>query len=579
MVYEVAKKSVKKHTPSDYRALIRKLKTINDSQLIELINEARGLPDPYFVSLALFAISDHPHLELNKAVETAKEAIEQTKKVQRLWRRAEILSELVKKSKSWRKDEGTNTEQYENELLDDIQAIVIAMDHGQGLSDAVIGCSPYFGCNRLKTLLDRAIKNEGFVAEDTKVVIKQLLKQCSFSKLLVDQITSTIRTIDDAFVRAKLFGYLHLQANNLGRIIEANSALKLAIETANNVDDNQRLELFRYLTQNVTNKEELEILYNALSYLDDPENKARFLATLAGSADKAGSAELAYQWLTEGVELSDQIGDSKTMASIKLNLALGFEKLGESEMANQNFQAALDLCGENNTLRARILKAMGLVDEKELTKQPHDSQKFKVNNNKKADISDNHSQDKITKRGTPNHVLAIYDTYEGGLKPIHFRTVARAAPLCYAFNLDLFLLGFPTKDLDHFIDQVKTETNIGKSGYYLKQMAANKRISLVHCTQNEQPTNWNEIGLPVATTSHPDNIKRIGLKEAIQKASSDHPLKRLCLIMGLGRHGLPKALLKSVNYHLELTGNNVPLETCTAMGVIAQMLSAEENDN
>jgi hypothetical protein len=112
-------------------------------------------------------------------------------------------------------------------------------------------------------------------------------------------------------------------------------------------------------------------------------------------------------------------------------------------------------------------------------------------------------------------------------------------------------MGFPTNDLNRFIDQVKTETNIGKSGYYLKEMATNNRISLVHCTQNQQPTDWNDIGLPVATTSHPDKAKKIGLKKAIQKANSDHPLKRLCLIMGLGRHGLPKSLLNSVSYHLE----------------------------
>jgi hypothetical protein len=213
MVFAKTKKKVNIHTPSDYRALIRNLKNVNDSQLIELIHKARTLPDPYYVSLALFAISDHPQLELNKAVETAKEAIEQTKKVQRLWRRAEVLTELAKKSKSWRKDE-----QHKNELLDDIQAIITAMVDGQGLSDAIIGCSPYLGCNRLKMLLDRAVKNEGFIAEDTKVVLKQLIKQCSFSKLLVDETISAIRRIDDTFVRAKLFGYLHLQANNLGII-------------------------------------------------------------------------------------------------------------------------------------------------------------------------------------------------------------------------------------------------------------------------------------------------------------------------------------------------------------------------
>jgi hypothetical protein len=49
--------------------------------------------------------------------------------------------------------------------------------------------------------------------------------------------------------------------------------------------------------------------------------------------------------------------------------------------------------------------------------------------------------------------------------------------------------------------------------------------------------------------------------------------------MGLGKSGLPQSLLNQVQYHLELTGNNIPLETCTAMGVIAQQLRAQAEED
>ena len=81
----------------------------------------------------------------------------------------------------------------------------------------------------------------------------------------------------------------------------------------------------------------------------------------------------------------------------------------------------------------------------------------------------------------------------------------------------------------------------------------------------------DEAGLAIATTSRPDKKKTISLDDARKKANN-HPKKRLCVIMGLGRKGLPNKLLDAVDYHNEITGSNVSLETSTAMGIIAQMM-------
>ena len=72
-----------------------------------------------------------------------------------------------------------------------------------------------------------------------------------------------------------------------------------------------------------------------------------------------------------------------------------------------------------------------------------------------------------TKSADPSgarHVLALYDTYEGGLKEVHLRAIARAAPLCHAFGLDLALMGFPATNVRAIAGQAATETNIGDGG-------------------------------------------------------------------------------------------------------------------
>jgi hypothetical protein len=183
----------------------------------------------------------------------------------------------------------------------------------------------------------------------------------------------------------------------------------------------------------------------------------------------------------------------------------------------------------------------------------------------------------IPDKRSGRHILALYDTYEGGLKPVHSRAVARAAPLCAAFGLDLALIGFPSDDLERIVGLSEKETNIGKGGTYIRKLHSTDRILLVGCSEKDPPSDWSDLGLPVATTSRPDRMKSIELGRAIEVSRTAHPKRRICLIMGLGRKGLPDSLLESVSHHLEITGANIPLETATAMGILAYMINAEEN--
>ncbi|MHB1261618.1 MAG: DUF531 family protein, partial [Thermoplasmatota archaeon] len=168
------------------------------------------------------------------------------------------------------------------------------------------------------------------------------------------------------------------------------------------------------------------------------------------------------------------------------------------------------------------------------------------------------------------HVLALVDTYEGGLSEVHLRAVARAAPLCDAFGLDLALMGFPTDNLGALLKQAMAETNVGDGGRHIQDLVAGGHVHLVHATHRTAP-DFASFGHAVATTPDPEPAKSADFLGCIQ-AGRAAGAKRLVVLMGLGRKGLPASFLKAAPSHLELTGRNVSLETATAMGVIAERM-------
>jgi hypothetical protein len=157
--------------------------------------------------------------------------------------------------------------------------------------------------------------------------------------------------------------------------------------------------------------------------------------------------------------------------------------------------------------------------------------------------------------------LGLYNTYEGKkLKDIHIRAIARAAPLCYAFDLNLCLFGFPIKNGEELISILESETQIGGKGALIRTLFEGGRLLFLDAPSK---TVVPELGVLVATTSNPDPRK----KSVLNRLS-----KPFCVLMGLGGKGLPKSLLTLSSHHVELTGRNVSLETCTAMGVLAAKL-------
>ncbi len=157
-------------------------------------------------------------------------------------------------------------------------------------------------------------------------------------------------------------------------------------------------------------------------------------------------------------------------------------------------------------------------------------------------------------------VMCLVNTYDKlKLHEIHLRSIARAAPLCYAFDFHLALLDFPFwKGESEVVEEVCGYTTIGNQGEYLRRLHERGRFHLI----DRVPAHF---GVTVATTSNADKKKLIKTEELGR-------LRSATFLIGLGRRGLPADVLKRCRFHLDVTGKGVSLETCTAMGAIAMMI-------
>ncbi len=157
--------------------------------------------------------------------------------------------------------------------------------------------------------------------------------------------------------------------------------------------------------------------------------------------------------------------------------------------------------------------------------------------------------------------LGLYNTYDPKrLHDIHIRTIARAAPVCYAFDFNLVLIGFPFKN--HREELYNLKTTIGESGKYVRLMLENNRIICI-----DFPDNWfpSHIGEVVVATPNPDEKKKVDECDILEEAYKG---RKFCIIIGLGRRGLPKHIVQKAKYHYEISGKNVEFETCTVIGMI-----------
>ncbi len=559
--------SSKSHVPSLYRSLVReakraKVKDIGDFR--RFFREARNLEDPYYSALALFRLSSDSQIPVSDAYFTAGEALDIVKKVKRIWRRGELISAITRFMGKWRSDAGDPEDTDKKELLyERIMDLISSLPHGKGLSTTIKESAKHLSPNFTGPLLGMALSNENFIRDDTKAVIRAWAMAVDKKTASIEKIISILSTVNDPYDESRFLGYLQLQINK-NDIPGTMWAFEGAIKAALKVDDgNNRVDAFRYLVSTAETTNEMERLRDAAHSLDKPEYKARLFAALGGKADKV-YPEMTRDWFMDGVSQAAKVTDPKERAGLRLNLAEGLKRSGLNDAAKEVFQLALADCdliprdGEEKPVLGRIERSAAGYGVKVPEKNPAE------------EISSRPEEE----RSIPSvglHILALYNTYQGGLSPVHLRAISRAAPLCYAYDLDLTLMHFPADDLDGLISGVTRETNIGKGGRYLHELAAVGRI-IFKGPGDIDLRGPNGPELMVATTANPDDTKKINLEKLLKEAGKAEGEQRLCLIMGLGKKGLPQSVLKGAQYHLELTGNNVSLETCTVMGIIAERL-------
>jgi hypothetical protein len=163
--------------------------------------------------------------------------------------------------------------------------------------------------------------------------------------------------------------------------------------------------------------------------------------------------------------------------------------------------------------------------------------------------------------------LALYNSYDPvRLAEAHRRALARAAPVAHAYDCNLATLGFPfDRELRtpvEVAEWLSTTTSIGQGGEVLLEIARAGRFMVFELPKKGLPP---QLGTMVATTSKPEKEKRVDPAWAAGELAHG---RSLCLVFGLGPHGLPRAVIDRAGHHLDVTRRGVALETCTALGAV-----------
>lgn len=165
--------------------------------------------------------------------------------------------------------------------------------------------------------------------------------------------------------------------------------------------------------------------------------------------------------------------------------------------------------------------------------------------------------------------LGIVNTYDKiKILDAHYRAIARAAPICYAFGFHLALYDFPFKmNAEELVTFVMEKTTIGESGAYLKILYETNHLSVFELPKRGFQSQFGEV---VITTSKPDPKKQIMPVKLAEEALRN---RSFLFLVGLGHKGLSKELFERGKYHLDITCKGLSLETCTAIGAIPAHLS------
>ncbi|HET6398232.1 MAG TPA: DUF531 family protein [Candidatus Thermoplasmatota archaeon] len=480
------------HAPSEARRIQRMAR--EGADLRPLVEAARQLADPGFAADTLLALASERRMPTREATTLVEEALRRLDRVERDWRKAEILAEVARRGGKWREGDRGAAAAREGLRLGLLER-VLALQPGEGRRQALRALAGWTPQAARGELLRKVLAGPDPV-EDAKAVLRDAP---------VQDVEAAAATASDA-TAARVLAYAHAHGHP--------GMVAAALRRASALPAEERVEVLRAIIAALP-PADLPQAHAALG--DEPEARARLLCALAARADKSGDPAAAARWLDEAEALVPSVAGER-QAALRRNIQQGRERLAAPDARASDTKRA-----SGGTAAPRPGELSG------------------------------------------RHVLALVDSYEGSFGDVHVRAIARAAPLCYAFELDLLLAGFPQMPLDRLVDQVERQTNVGEGRGYLTHLAVEGRLHMAGAELADLP------GFAVATTPTPDPQRNRSLLDAAEAAKAQGA-GRLVLLMGLGRKGLPGRLLRDAPVHLEVTGRNVSLETATAMGILAERL-------
>lgn len=569
------RKMEKKHQPSLFREIKREGK--RGGAVENLIQKARHIEDPYYGAKALcyLALMPGKGITHQRANELADEGVALVNEIDKDWRKAEALVDICKMT-------GQQKERKEH-MLNNILDTIVNIPPGKALSDAIQGCTANIGSSRLKILFKVALQNAGYELNNLKKIIRAWAPHCNTQEKWKN-IMEAANGIHDDLLRCKTLGYIHLQMKRVPGV-EGIFFLK-AIRDGLECRDRTLVKTFQYLITISTEIEELGTLEREIESMESAENSAPLLSSLGGAFHRNGEMERGIKLFRQGADRCRYITRAGNRTKTLINVGKGMARCNRMEEAKDIFLQALHHAKQEPRLEYRVKKVMekyGMSPTKEGEGEGEGESEGEAGAEGKKERSENDlsiiegkaKEDK--KIGTPGRsnpeqhmpvtdILGLYNTYEGKFSEPHLRSVARAAPLCVAFGLGLALVNFPAMSARKIVESVSKETRIGKGGKYLRQLESEGRIFLI------EGDKCAELGLPIATTSHPTAVKKNTMSGSLENATKEHDKKRGIVLMGLGNKGLPTSVLSSSQHHVEITGNDTPLETCSAMGIIAHMM-------
>ena len=210
-------------------------------------------------------------------------------------------------------------------------------------------------------------------------------------------------------------------------------------------------------------------------------------------------------------------------------------------------------------LLSRAAPVVAELDDERLTKA-HDKASARMGGKPIRESQEVHTPKSVPMAAVNGHNIALVATYEGAIATPHLRALARAAGAAAGFGVDITLIDWPMADIATLGTRAAKETRMAGGEALLPLLDAGR----LHTGSLEEAL-AGEFGTPIATTHQPQ-----GGNANLSELSTDGPL---CLLMGMGRKGLPGAATSGCEHHFELTGVGASLETAVALGAIAQRLA------